>query len=168
MTTPREAIAVTGIIAIFSIILMSIATIPSSSSITGDVIAEHQETKNFKSFDEIIPYQIDDFDYNMDGLLEYDDFNDLIEGKLACVKGKHCDLDEDGYLDKRDQVIFDSIVRKIYDYNNDFKLNQKDIEIFMKVMNEEVSAQDYYVYDLNYDGELNNIDLDLLTRIIYG
>jgi len=168
MTTPRMAIATTGIVAVFSIILLAMATIPSTSStssinaISGDVVLTNFQEVIVKQYD-ITPY-----DYNMDGFLEFNDFNNIMDGRVACLKGKICDINQDGYLDKADEKIFDSVVRSLYDYDRNGRLDKEDLKQLLLVMNDKAEQKDYYVYDLNHDGKIDKTDVSLLTGIIYG
>jgi len=52
--------------------------------------------------------------------------------------------------------------------NNDYKINNEDLELLDKIINGEVSADEYPLADVNGDGNINDADKAYLKKIIAG
>ena len=156
------SVSVVAIVAITAVVLIVLNLTPGFSleldtSITGNAI-------NYRASQRPITteFNYQEYDFNNDGIVDFYDYDDALHGECA-----NCDLNGDGVLDNKDREAFHLLVKRLYDYDNNGKLERADARILVATLLGEPFSENH-VYDLNGDGILSNEDITRYTGIIFN
>jgi len=163
------SVGVVAVVSIVCVVLMALnlapgeaAASPPSQDMTGKAV--DYATSQVPAGGQ---FDIRPFDLNGDGKLDYYDYQDVLAGKVDCVK-KQCDLDGDGLIDAQDARAFNLLVRRLYDYNNNGRLDRDDPKFLKEVLLGNAQCDANHVCDLDGDGFVGKADITLYTSLLYN
>lgn len=110
-------------------------------------------------------FNIDDFDFNYDNRLDFDDYDDVLAGKITC--NKDCDLDGDGKLTRLDRDLLDSLIVSLHDYNKNGVLDRRDPVFLREIMLGNEQCTQNKICDLDGDGFVSKTDLTYFAALLF-
>jgi hypothetical protein len=163
------SVGVVAVVAIICVVLMAFNLAPGEAATSAS--SQGMTGKAFDYATARVPvgtqFDIRPFDFNGDGRLDYYDYQDVLAGKVDCTK-KQCDLNGDGLIDAVDAKAFNLLVRRLYDYNNDGKLDRNDVQFLKEIILGNAKCDANHVCDLDGDGFVDAGDITLYTSLIYN
>lgn len=161
--TSIGVVAIVAIVAV-SLIVFSIGEVESPISLPEQPVGNAVDYGNVR-----VPvkaeFSREAFDFNHDGMLDIYDFEDVLTGRAAC---DGCDLNADGYIDGRDKELFISLLRRVYDYNNNQKLDREDPLYLREILLGNRQCDSNHICDIDGDGFVSSRDLTKFTSLIYN
>ncbi len=107
------------------------------------------------------------FDFNEDGVLDLYDYQDVILNRVDCERHS-CDLNQDGLIDGEDQRLFQLLLTRLYDYNNNQRLDRQDPLFLREVILGNRACNENHVCDVNGDGSVSKEDITIYTALLFN